>query len=78
MPTILAPGKMIALSANLLYRQRYKVRPSKHHHIYHPADKKVVYIGRINKKWNRICVQAMSDAIYIRDNSMEEFIWRFI
>jgi uncharacterized protein YqjF (DUF2071 family) len=69
------PSKMVALSANLLYRQRYKVRRATHQHIFNPADKKVVYKWRINKKWNRICVQAMSDAICMKDNSMEEFIF---
>lgn len=34
-----------------------------------------MYKWRVNKKWNRISVHAMTDGICIKENSLEEFIF---
>ena len=68
------PNSLVALTANLIYKERFKVRRTKRNIRVDQAEKKVVYKWRVNKKWNRICAQAMAEGVCIRDNSFEEFI----
>ncbi len=69
------PSKIIAMTANLLYKEHYRYAPTINHITNSHAEKKVVYKWQINKKWNRISVQAMADGICIKENSLEEFIF---
>jgi len=69
------PSRLVAFTANFFYKEHYKAYPTSNKIILNPADKKVEYKWKIGDKWNRIYVEALSDGIYIRENSMEKFIF---
>jgi uncharacterized protein YqjF (DUF2071 family) len=69
------PSKLVAFTANLFYKEHYKSHPTSNKIILNPADKKVEYKWKVDGKWNRIYVEALSDGLCMRENSMEHFIF---
>ena len=71
--TILYP--IVAWMANKLYNEKYTVVPTKHQINADGATKKVNFEWLLNKKWNSIYVEAGTESVPMKSESLEQFIY---
>ncbi|HEY3403367.1 MAG TPA: DUF2071 domain-containing protein [Ohtaekwangia sp.] len=64
---------LVAMAANLLYRENYSVKPVRYECEYQNNDQLISYHVR-NNHWNKIQVRAGKDLIPIKHGSVEEFL----
>jgi uncharacterized protein YqjF (DUF2071 family) len=69
------PFKIVAYIANKLYHESYSTVDTQHCWEYTSELKKIEYQWQVNKKWNRIYVEAKNKANTIVTGSLEEFIY---
>ncbi len=69
------PYKIVAWMANLLYNEHYKVVPTRHCITTDLDIKKVQFEWLLNKKWNRIYVEASNELRVMKKHTLEKFIY---
>ncbi len=69
------PYKLVAWLANKLYKEHYTAIPTKNLIDINNSGKKVRYEWKINKAWNHLAVNAVSENEKMLPGSLEEFIF---
>jgi uncharacterized protein len=69
------PYKAVAWVANKLYKEHYTVVPTRHNITVNEAKQHVSFEWKKNSKWNSIAVEANTQAMPMRPQSFEEFIF---
>jgi uncharacterized protein YqjF (DUF2071 family) len=69
------PYSIVAWIANKLYKEHYTVVPTKHKIQTDVHHKKVRFEWLLDKKWNSIYVEAKTEAVEMKQNSLEKFIF---
>jgi uncharacterized protein YqjF (DUF2071 family) len=69
------PNKIVAFIANKLYKEHYKVVPTKYNWQINHAQKQIEYQWRVKEKWNTIKVNASSAKEKMKKGGFEEFIF---
>lgn len=69
------PYPIVAWMANKLYKEHYTVVPTKHEITNVNNTKKVNFEWLLNKKWNRIYVEASNESKEMKKDTLEQFIY---
>lgn len=69
------PFKIVALIANILYKEHYITIPTKHAITSTSEQKNIIYNWQKNKNWNALSVVAQASLQPINTGSMEAFIF---
>jgi uncharacterized protein YqjF (DUF2071 family) len=69
------PYPIVAWMANKLYKEHYTVVPTKHEISNDDNIKKVNFEWLLNKKWNRIYVEASTETKEVKNDTLEQFIY---
>lgn len=69
------PFKIVALIANILYKEHYITIPTKHTITSTSEQKNIIYNWQKNKHWNALSVVAQASLQPINTGSMEAFIF---
>lgn len=69
------PYPIVAWMANKLYKEHYTVVPTKHEISNDDNIKKANFEWLLNKKWNRIYVEASTETKEMKNDTLEQFIY---
>ena len=69
------PYKTVAWVANRLYKEHYISIPTRHHWNINNTNKQIEYEWKVNKSWNSIQINALSENQPMPTGSIEEFIF---
>jgi len=69
------PYPIVAWMANALYNEHYTVVPTKHEITNEQNTANVKFEWLLNKKWNSIAVEANHEALPMKSDSLEQFIY---
>lgn len=69
------PYPIVAWMANKLYKEHYTAVPTKHQIDNEGIHQKIKFEWLLNKKWNRIYVEASNESSAMKINSLEKFIY---
>lgn len=71
------PYKSVAWLANKLYHEKYTCVPTQHTWKVNMGDKHIDYSFKTNNKWQNISVFAETSEHYMKNGSLEEFIFEY-